>query len=312
MLSFRPRTAALTLTAVGLLTLVGCKGGAATSGKYIPESATVVGGVDLAGIQGSKLWKDQFKGLVESKGKKNLDVMAACNLGLDKWKSVTVGMTADGGKDKIALVVVADGIGKKENLECAHGKFKESEGGEDPWTVAEDGKVLQLSDEGGTAYVIDDNTIAVAGKDWAADVGTLIKGEGKSVLDGAMKDIIARADSGKHMWFAGVLPASMGGMASAQLGATPKDVAGHIDLSSGVATHVSLGVATKEEAEAAKTKVEGLYNAAVKDMAKSQGMSDDTVNSVKFGTDGAAFTVDAKASDEDIGKSLAQVMPALL
>lgn len=312
MITARSRNAVLTLTALGLLVLGGCKGGGAATGKYIPEAATVVGGADLAGIQDSKLYKDHFKTLVESKGKEALDAMAACNLGADKWKSVTFGMTADGGKDKVAVVLVADGLGKKENLECAHGKLKESEGGTDPWTVKEDGKVLELPDSGGIAYVVDDNTIAVAGKDWAADVGKLAKGEGKSVFDGSMKDLLARADTGKQVWFAGSLPEAIGGKATEMLGATPKDVAGYVDFSSGVAMQMSVGVASKDEAESVKTKIEGLFNAVAKDMAKKQGVSEDTLNSVKFGTDGTAFTVEAKGSDEDVGKSLAQVMPMML
>ncbi|MBL8942048.1 MAG: hypothetical protein JNK45_02820 [Myxococcales bacterium] len=310
MITARPRLA-LTFCALGLFAVVGCKGGGAATGKYIPEAATIVGGVDLAGVQDSKLWKDHIKGLVEAQGKEALDAMNGCNLGLDKWKSVTFGATAEGGGDKLAFVVVADGIGKKDNLECAFTKIKESDEGKDPWTVKEDGKVLELPDGQGTAYVIDDNTMAVAGKDWAADVAKLTKGEGKSVFDGALKDVIGRTDTGKQVWFAGALPEAVGGKAAGQLGATPKDVAGYVDFSSGMAVKASVGVASKDEAEAVKTKVEGLYNAVAKDMAKGQGISEDTLNSVKFGTDGAAFTFEAKASDEEIGKSIGQFMPKL-
>ncbi len=297
MKAVRTRLAAVTFAALGLFAIVGCKGGAAAGGKYIPEAANVVGGIDLAGIQSSKLWNDHLKPMVEGKGKEQLDAMAACNLGLDKWKSVTIGASNDGDNDKMAVVVVADGIGKKDNLDCAFNKIKEKEG-KDPWTVKEDGKVLEL-EKGQVAYVVDDNTLAVAGKAWATDVQKLTKGEGKSVFDGEMKDLIGRADTGKQVWFAGKLPDGVGGMAKDQLGATPKDVAGYIDFSSGLAVQASVGVGTKEEAESVKTKVEALF-ALVKDKAKETGASEDAINSVKFGTDGAAVTFEAKASDDDV------------
>lgn len=307
MKAVRTRLAAVTFAAFGLLAIVGCKGGAAASGKYIPEAANVVGGIDLAGIQSSKLWTDHLKGMVESKGKDQLDAMTACNLGLDKWKSVTIGASNDGDNDKMAVVVVADGIGKKENLECAFTKMKEKEG-TDPWTVKEDGKVLEMAKDGAVAYVVDDNTLAVAGKAWASDVQKLTKGEGKSVFDGEMKDLIGRADTGKQVWFAGKLPDAVGGMAKEQLGATPKDVAGYVDFSSGVAMQASVGVGTKEEAESVKTKVEALF-ALVKDKAKEVGASEGTINSVKFGTDGAAVTIEAKANDDDVKAGMEKLKP---
>lgn len=291
--------------AFAILALAGCKGGGAATAKYIPEAATVVGGADLAGLQKSKLWTDHIKGLVEAQGKDALDALSGCNLGLDKWKSVTFGGTADGGNNKVAVVVVADGVGKKENLECAHGKLKEKAGGTDPWTAEEDGKVLKVAGDGGVAYVVDDNTVVFAGKDWAADVQKLTKGEGKSAFDGALKDIVGRTDTGKHVWFAGILPESVGGMASSQIGATPKDVAGYVDFSSGMETKVSVGVASSDEAEKGKTQIETMF-AGLKGMASSQGVSADSLDSVKFGTDGSAITVEAKATDADIAKAMEQ------
>ena len=283
------------------------RGGASATGKYIPESATIVGGVDLAGVQGSKMWKEHVKGLVERSGKETVDAMTACKLGLDKWKSVTFGFTPDGGNDKVAIVVVAEGLGKKENLECAFGKLKEKMG-TGPWTVKEEGTLL--SGDGDIGYVVDDNTLVAASKAWAAEVGKLTKGEGKSVLDGAIKDIIGRADTGKHVWLAGILPESIAGQAREQLGAVPRDVAGHLDFSRGVATQVSIGVASKDEAESVKTKVEALFN-SFKGIATAEGVSEDALGSVKFGTEGSAFTFEAKATDEDIAKSIAWFLPTL-
>jgi len=297
------KTFATTTFAFALLGLAACKGGGGDAAKLIPESANMVGGADLAGLQKTKLWSDMVKPMVEGQGKEQLDAMAACNLGLDKFKSVVVGADTNGGDKKMAIVVVADGVGKKENLDCAAGKIKEKNGGKDPWTAEEEGKTLKM-ESGQVAYVVDDNTVVIAGADWADAVKKLTKGEGKSAFDGGLKDVLGRTDMGKHIWFAGTIPAEMGGMASGQLGASPTDVAGYVDLSSGAATKVSVGFAKAEEAEAVKTKIQGLWDGVGKEMAKGQGMSQEALDGIKFGTDGNAATIEAKISEADLTKAM--------
>jgi len=298
------KTFATTTFAFALLGLAACKGGGGDAAKLIPDTANMVGGADLAGLQKTKLWSDMLKPMIESKGKEQLDAMAACNLGLDKWKNVTVGADTNGGDKKMAVVVVADGVGKKENLDCAAGKIKEKNEGKDPWTAEDEGKTLKLED-GNVIYVVDDNTVVMAGADWADSVKKLTKGEGKSAFDGGLKDILGRTDMGKHLWFAGTLPAEMGGMAASQLGATPKDVAGYVDLSSGAATKVSVGFASSDEAESVKTKVQGLWDGMGKELAKSQGgMSQEALDGIKFGTDGSAMTVEASINEADMAKAM--------
>ncbi len=300
------RTFATTTFAFAILGVAACKGGAGDAAKFIPEAANVVGGADIAGLQKTKLWTDNLKAKVESEGKEQIDAMAACNVKLEGFKSVTFGADANAGDSKSAAVIVWDGIGKKENLECAHGKIKEKMGDKDPWTAEEDGKVLKnFMEEGAVVYVIDDNTVVFSTKDWADAVGKLTKGEGKSAFDGALKDVIARTDTGKQVWFAGSIPESAGGMASSQLGATPKDVAGWFDLSGDVAFKVSVGMASGDEAESVKTKVQGLWDAMGKEMAKSQGgLSDGALESLKFGTDGSAVTVEAKIPEADVTEAM--------
>jgi hypothetical protein len=291
--------------ALSLVAVAGCKGsGGAASAKFIPESATVVGGADLAGLQKSKLWSEHLEGMVKAKGADVLTAMEGCDLGLDKWKSVTFGMTADGGKDKIAVVVVADGLGKKETLACAHGKL-EAVDGKAPWTAEEDGKVLKM-EGGGVGYVVDDNTVVVAGDDWADAVGKLTKGEGKSVMDGSLEDVLSRTDLDKHVWFAGQLPSDKTADMAGMLGAAPKDVSGYFDFSDGMEVKASLGMGSSDEADSVKTKVEGLYNGVAKDLGKKQGLSADTLDAVEFDTDGNSFTIKAKASEDDVSKGMAQ------
>jgi hypothetical protein len=292
------KTFATTTFAFALLGLAACKGGGGDAAKFIPEAATIVGGIDLAGVQGTQSWKDN-KAMLEAQGKEQLDAMAACNLGLDKWKSVTFGTDPAGGDEKMAFVIVADGLGKKENIDCAAGKIKEKSGGKDPWTAEEEGKVLKM-ENGAVAYVVDDNTIAVAGKAWAEDVKKLTKGEGKSAFDGQLKDVIGRTDTGKHVWFAGKLPDDAKGAAK-MLGdvGEPQDVAGWLDLSGGVEVWVAVGFKSGDEATKAKDAAQTQFD-AFKGMAGQMGVPQAVVDSVKFDTKDTAATVSAKATDAEL------------
>lgn len=303
------KTFATTTFAFALLGLAACKGGGGDAAKFIPEAATVVGGIDLAGVQGTQSWKDN-KAMVESQGKEVLDAMSGCNLGLDKWKSVTFGMDAAGGDEKFAAVVVADGLGKKENLDCAAGKMKEKNGGKDPWTAEDEGKTLKM-ENGGVAYVVDDNTVVVAGKAWAEDVKKLTKGEGKNAFDGPLKDVIGRTDTGKHVWFAGKLPDDAKGAAK-MLGdvGEPQDVAGWLDMSGGIELWVAIGFKSGDEATKAKEAGEKQFE-AFKGMAGQFGVPQGVVDSVKFDTKDTAATVTAKASDADL-KTLQEKMGGMM
>jgi hypothetical protein len=304
------KTFATTTFAFALLGVAACKGGGGDAAKFIPEAATMVGGIDLAGVQGTQSWKDN-KAMVESQGKEVLDAMTACNLGLDKWKSVTFGMDPAGGNEKVAAVVVADGLGKKENLDCAAGKMKEKNGGKDPWTAEDEGKTLKMED-GNVAYVIDDNIVVVAGKAWAEDVKKLTKGEGKSAFDGQLKDVIGRTDTGKHVWFAGKLPDDAKGAAK-MLGdvGEPQDVAGWLDMSGGVEVFVAVGLKSSDEATKAKDTIQTQFD-GMKAMAGQFGIPQGVVDSVKFDTKDTAVTVSAKANDADLKTIQEKVMGGMM
>lgn len=293
------RTFATTTFAFAILGVTACKGGAGDAAKYIPESATIVGGMNLAAVQDSQSWKDN-KDQLTADGKEVLEAMEGCNLGLDKWKSVVFGVDPSNAQEKMAAVIVADGIGKKENIDCAAGKIKEK-AGEDPWTAEEDGKVLKMSDGGVVAYVVNDSTIAIAGKGWAEDVKKLTKGEGKSAFDGSLKEVIGRTDTGKHIWFAGLVPDSAKGMAKLP-GAEmpePKDVAGWMDVGSGLEVFLAVGFASGDDATKAKDAGEATWG-GFKGMAGQFGVPQGVVDSVKFDTSGSAATLTAKASNEDL------------
>jgi hypothetical protein len=292
------KTFATTTFAFALLGLAACKGGGGDAAKFIPEAATVIGGADLAALQGTQSWKDN-KDKFEAQAKEQLDAMNACSLGLDKWKAVSFGADTSG-DDKWAATIVADGVGKKENLECAHGKLKEKMG-KDPWTAEEEGKLLKnFMDEGNAGYVVDDNTVVLAGKGWAEDVKKLTKGEGKSAFDGKLKDVIARTDTGKHMWLAGLADESMKEMAkgAGEIG-EPQDFAGWIDTSGGLEVWASVGFKSADDATKAKDSVQKMFD-GFKGMAGQFGVPQGVVDSVKFDTKDTAATVTAKISDSEM------------
>ncbi|MBL8941534.1 MAG: hypothetical protein JNK45_00235 [Myxococcales bacterium] len=288
------RTFYTTTFAMALLGVAACKGGGADSAKLIPDAATVVGGVDVAGLVKSELYTTNKDLIEKGEGKEMLDAATACNLGLDKWKSVAFGM--DPTKQAYAAVVNADGIGKEENLTCIHGKIKEKSGTE-PWKVEEkDGKKVLTMQDGGVGYIVNEGSIVLASKDWAAGVKDLIDGKGKSVFDGSLKEVIGRADTGKTIWVAGTLPAEM-------LKGSPadgaKDAAGSIDLSSGVALAASVGFADAAAATAKKDELQKQFD-GMKAMAGTVGVPQSVVDSVKIDASGNAVTVAVKATNDDI------------
>jgi hypothetical protein len=289
--------ATTTVAAVALLCVVpACKGGAGDAAKLIPDSATVMGGVDLKALTSSDLYTKNEEMMKQDDAGEFMAALEGCKLGKETWKSVVFGADPAGGEGKMAFVVSVDGVGKKENLECIAGKIKEKEGA-DPWTAEEkDGKlVLTMAEGKGTGWVIDDNTLAVAGKDWEGSVKELIDGKGKSAIDNSLKDVIGRTDTAKPIWAAGKIPAEM----AEGPAAGAKDAAGWVDLSGGLELLASVGFDTEETAKAKADEATKMFE-TVKGGAAAFGIPETVVNSVKIEAKGAAVQVTGKASKEEI------------
>jgi len=300
------RTFATTTFAVALLGVSACKGGAADAVKLVPDAATGIGGIDVKALTSSQIYTDNKALREQGEAKEGLEAAKACNVPLENWKNVTFGFDPSGGDSKLVLIMNADGIGKKDNLECIKGKMKEAKGGDsDPFTIAEaDGKVTIEIDGGeATGWALDDNTVVVAGKDWTAAVKDLIDGKGKSAVDGSLKDVVARADTGKTIWFAGKLPADM----AQGPAAGAKDVAGSIDLSGGVAVAASVGFGSADEASNKASELQKQFD-EMKGMATGMGVPQGVVDSVKIEAKDAAVNVAASISNEDAKKLQETVM----
>ncbi len=268
-----------------------CKSGGGEAMKYVPESAAFVAGVDLKGLRSTDSWKDN-QGEIESAGGSELKTLDKCNIGLDKWDRVTIG--ADGkSKASIVVVVEGDGLGKKENLECL--------AAEDKNIVVEDGGKLVKIDDDLTGYVVSDKMVAFAGPDWTDAVKGLVDGDGKHAGDGDLKDVIGRADTGKHIWFAGILPLQYAAPAQMFLGVSIKDVAGHMDFSSGLQFRIAANTGSGDDADAAKTKLQQQYDES-KDQGKQLGIPESVVDAIKIDADGPAVVVEVEVSKEEINK----------
>jgi hypothetical protein len=299
------RTFATTFV-IALLGVGACKGGSGDAVKLVPDSATFIGGVDIVALQKSDLWTDNKKYLEEGEAKETLDAAKECNLGLDKWKSITFGvhhsafMGAAGDAPPPGVVVLAaDGIGKKENLECIHGKVKEKSGDE-PWTMEEkDGGIVLDIDEGkDVGYVVNDNMLVIAGKGWADDVKALIDGKGKPAVDNGLKEAVGSADTGKAIWFAGNLPSEMLTGSPAE-GA--KTAAGSIDLKSGLGLALAVTFGSSDDAKSKAEELQSQYD-QVKGMAGAMGVPQSAADSVKIEAKGSAVNVSANLSADDVKK----------
>ena len=288
------RTFAITTCAAALFGLSACKGGAGDAIKLIPEGANVIGGADLNALMNSTAYKENQEKIESGEGKEMLDAAAACNVGKEKWKSVTFGMDAENPK-KVAMVFEVEGLGKKENLECIQGKVKEK-GGEE-FTVEEAEGKLTIKADDGTGYVVNDNMIVFAASDWTSSVKELIDGKGKAAVDGPLKDVVARANTKDHIWMAGNIPASMA--SGPAEGA--KNAAASLNVSNGLAIAASVGFGDAEAAKAKADEMTKMFD-QFKGGAGAMGVPQTVVDSVKIEAKDSAVHVEGKATDDDIKK----------
>ncbi|MBA3545576.1 MAG: hypothetical protein H0T76_03750 [Nannocystis sp.] len=294
------QTTLVTLAATALIGLSACKGGSAsTGGKLIPEQATIMAGIDVAGLMKTKSYSDN-KAMLE-KQREWTEVSAAakaCNL--DPEKALSSVLLGTDGKAGFAVVITGEGLGDEKNLNCVADKAKEKNGGKTPFTIADDGgkKVLRMDGGDGTGYIVDGKTVVFASKSWEAAVKELIDGKGKAAIDGPNKDLFARADQSKHIWAAGLLPADAAGAAKG-MGADAKDFSISLDLADGMSFAAAVGVASADQAKELKKKAdEGL--AALKGLAPMLGIPAKAVETLKVDTKDNQITVSASMSQEDV------------
>jgi hypothetical protein len=289
------RTLAITTISLSLLGLTACKGGGGDAMKYIPDGASVIGGLDLAAIQKSAAWEGNKDKIESGEAGEMMKAAEECNLGKSTWKSVVFGADVKDAEGKNVVVLSVDGIGKKENLECVAGKVKEKTE-EEPWTMEEkDGKLtLSLDDGNETGYVVSDNMIVLAGKGWAGSIKELIDGKGKAAVDGSLKEIVGRANTKEHMWIAGTIPEDMAKGPAEGL----KDGTVAMNFSDGLSISGNLGFGSADDAKAKAEEFNKQFE-GMKAMATNM-VPEAVVNSVKIEAKDSAIHVEAKASKEEV------------
>ncbi len=266
------------------------------AGKFIPEAATLVVGVDVGGLVTSSVYAANRAMIETGELERVLGDATACGLGTEKWKGITLG--TDPTTRAFTAELHADGIGTDANLSCVHDKMTAREG-KAPWTAEEiNGKRVLTMPDGGVGYVVHSDLLVVASKEWAGTVRELVDDKGTSAFDGALKAAIGRADTGKTMWVAGRLPAEMVKGSPAE-GAT--DVAASIELASGVALTASIAFGNVIEASKHKDALQQQFE-QLKALTANMGVPQAVIDSVKIEARGVAVTVAVKASDDDMRK----------
>jgi hypothetical protein len=294
------QTIFVTLAATALLGLSACKGGGNAAGsKLIPEQATIMGGIDIAGLMKTKHYTDN-KGMLESQREWTEMSAAAKACNLDPEKALGSILFGTDGKANFAAVITGEGLGDEKNLTCIADKAKEKNGGKTPFTIADDGgkKVLRMDGGDGTGFIVDAKTVIFVSKSWEGAVKELMDGKGKPAIDGPNKAVFARADQSKHIWAAGLIPAEAAGMAKG-MGAEPKDFSISLDLADGMSFQAALGLASADQATALKKKAdEGL--AMVKGLAPMMGIPAKALETLKIDTKDNQISVSASMSNDDV------------
>ena len=296
------RTISVSIAATALIGLVGltaCPGGGAAGGsKLVPEQATIMVGIDVAGLMKTKLYTDnkaEFE--KQSEYKEMAEAAKGCNL--DPEKALSSVLIGTDGKANFVAVLKGEGLGDEKNLTCIAEKGKEKNGGKVPFTIADDAgkKSLKMEGDKGTGYIVDGSTLVIVSTPWAAAVKDLMDGKGKAAVDGPNKDLFARADQSKHIWGAGLVPAELAGGAKS-MGAEPKDVSGSLDLSDGLAMKMAVGLASADQAKELKKKADeampgAKIGAAMFGLAKA-------VETLKVDTKDNMITVEASITNDEI------------
>lgn len=266
-----------------------------------PKTTTLVGGLNVAQITGSGLYKkfkSQLDGQMNSGEMK--DLQDKC--GIDVRTAVkSVVMGAEAGPDmepkEETVMLVVKGISRAKAVECGK-KMDENA------TVEEDGKFTKVTREGKTHWYgwLDDSTVVVAPKmDKAAMEARMA---GKDGMDGNadMMAIVGNTDQTAGIWFAmapaGGIKAPAGGGPMKMPDANFKAAFGSIGFSSGVKLDIGARTSSADEAGKVKKELDQSMTQlkAMADMMQMGGIA----KKLKVSTSGADVVVKLSLSGGDI------------
>ncbi|GEM_PF-1193838 len=294
------RTAAV-VTVFAFASVAACKGGLAVQDeKLVPDAAKLMVHVDVKSMAKTKLFEDVKTGVNQDKdAKETVEAAKECNLTPEGLQSVTIGVDAASASNSWIVIVSGAGLGDEAKLSCIAGKVKEKRGNA-PFEIQEkDGKKVLSLEGGHVGYIVDADTVALASSGWAGAVRDRIDGKGVSAIEGGLKDLVARADRSRHVWFAGLLPEDVKSSLSSTPASGIKDVSGSVDLTSGLAIWLAAGTESAERAKALHDEAKQQFD-NIKGMAPMVGIPQGVVDSVKFGTKDATVTMEVAMSEPDL------------
>ena len=270
-------------------------GGPVAPISLIPADANVVLGVNFEELVSSAVWRANEAKIRAADTEHLLDDARACNLGPDKWRTLVMAVNANASEQQV-IVMSAFGIGTVGALECINAKA--SAQGEPLFaSIKQEGDELVVvrAAEQGRGWALDSDTLVLAGPGWQDAVAGLIRGDGKTVMNGPLATTLGGTDVSASLWGAAALPTSManGVLSGAQ------DIVGHVYLGSGA------GIALRvkfESGESATLKSEELAKAwaGFKGMLGAQGIPNGVLDSVRIEPQVDWVQLTASASDRDV------------
>lgn len=274
---------------VASLTAVACKSDRAKLEQLVPDGATGMMSVDAKAVVQSALWgkmRATAQAAGGGKAKAVLDHLRdACKLDLEQLQSVVV--AGDAFSQSGMAAIRLPNLGTAEALGCAEA-LATKEGGKSLWTVGETDGRPTVSIESGEVlgWALDDDTLVLSSKGWASAVQARMKGESKGAVDNSLATAVALADTSKHVWVAGEVPA----LAAPLLDETPakglRRVAGSFHFGEALEIRIAAAFSDEAAAKAMHDEVAPKLDEA-KALAVEQGLPQQAADTLALTLDGA-------------------------
>lgn len=275
-----------------------CKSDMKRAVELVPDDATALVGADIGALRTSPLGRTLAIQVIDN------GLEEACGLGLESWRSIVLGCDPERFTSTFVFVVSAEGIGTKAKLECLR-TFATKHLGADPWTPREhDGRAeLDIAFGGQTAIglVADGNRVIIAAKEQTDAVRALLADEGTPAATHGLKDVVARADTGRALWVAAKVPA---GLPPGAPVAGAKDLVASIGFPGDMVLAASVAYASPDEAAAKADALQGQVE-QLASSAASLGLRENPVSKIDVKTNEARVELSARVDQEALTKLLA-------
>ncbi len=272
-----------------------CDGGHLGALLLVPADATAVGGVAAGALVNLPFYAAHRSSIEVGEFKRFVAAAAACELGPATWRSAT--FATDPAKSNNTLVLRAEGIGKPERLTCLSAQLAAS-GNPAPFTMsATEGQPELVFTDGSRGWVVNGCTVVIASSNWIDATKARIAGRGRSVLDGALMPVVARAGERKHVWMAGALASGLGG--GGGLFADAQDFAASIDLTGGFAFSLSFQFLDAAAARGGAKLLRDQFD-MMKGLLPQLGLPAAVIDTVGISDAGQFVTLGARGNESDL------------